>query len=141
MDIASQLEAITRGRTEPATADAAERIGCGDLRHADRRSRSLHDRSTWLLWSDGRRQREHEPPKPLLVALTLATMAGVVAVAFRVDRTYGRWLTRISPLTVPRERYEHLRDGYRVRKADATDFAELMNDLWNQIDLARSLRP
>ena len=68
-------------------------------------------------------------------------MAGVVAVAFRVDRTYGRWLTRISLLTVPRERYEHLRDGYRVRKADATDFAELMNDLWNQIDLARSLRP
>jgi hypothetical protein len=75
------------------------------------------------------------------MAMTLATMAGVVAVAYRFDRTYGRWLTRMSPLTVPRERYEHVRDGYRVRKADATDFAELMNDLWNEIDLARSLRP
>jgi hypothetical protein len=77
-------------------------------------------------------------PTPLLVGLAVAAMAAIGVLAYRLDRAYGRWLTRMDPLTGPRDRYDHLRDGYRVRRAGAADFASFVNDLMSEIARARS---
>jgi hypothetical protein len=87
---------------------------------------------------------EDEVPKALTVGLTLAAVAAVVGLAIRLDRrytrTYGRWLTDISPLTGPRARVVRFKTTYRRRKLDATDIGQLVNELWEEIDLARALR-
>ena len=82
-------------------------------------------------------------PKPVAVALTIAAAAAVVGIAYRVDRAYSRWsrdwLRSMSPLTKPRARYVRARDGYRVRRDDTIDLFKLMNELWDEIDVARAL--
>lgn len=77
-------------------------------------------------------------PKPLTVVVAIASMAAVVAVAYRIDRAYSRWLTRVNPLTTPRERVAHLRTGYRVRREDATEFARFINEFLEEV--ARATR-
>jgi hypothetical protein len=78
-----------------------------------------------------------ELPKPLTIVVAITTIAVVVGVAYRLDRTYARWLTRMSPLTEPRERAVRLRDGYRVRRATASEFAHLINDFMDEVARAR----
>jgi hypothetical protein len=79
-------------------------------------------------------------PKPLLVALTVATLAAIGVLAYRLDRAYGRWLVGIDPLTGPRDRFDRMRDGYRARRDGATDFASFVNDLMSEVERARSPR-
>ena len=76
-------------------------------------------------------------PKPLTVAVAIGTLAVVVGVAYRIDRAYERWLNKMSPLTRPRERAVQLRDSYRVRRASTTEFAQLINDLMDEVARAR----
>jgi hypothetical protein len=77
-------------------------------------------------------------PKPLLVALTVATVAAVGVLSYRLDRAYGRWLIRIDPLTGLRDRFDRVRDGYRALRAGAADLASFINDLMSEIERARS---
>ena len=76
-------------------------------------------------------------PKPVAVAVAIATGAVLVGVAYRLDRAYTRWLTRVNPLTGPRTRAVQLRDGYRVRRADASELAHFINELMDEIARAR----
>ena len=39
-----------------------------------------------------------------------------------------------------RDRYDHLRDGYRVRRAGAADFASFVNDLMSEIEATQNQR-
>jgi hypothetical protein len=79
-------------------------------------------------------------PKPLTVVVTVAAVAAVVGVAYRLDRTYARWLTDTSPFIKPRARLDQLRTGYRTRHADMSDLAHVIFDVLDEIDLVRSLR-
>jgi hypothetical protein len=87
---------------------------------------------------------EDQVPKALTVGLTLAAVAAVVGVAIRLDRAWDRayedWSTEMSPLTRPRARILRFETTYRRRKLDATDIGQLINELWDEIDLARALR-
>jgi hypothetical protein len=76
-------------------------------------------------------------PRFIAVAVAIAAGAVVVGVAYRLDRAYARWLTRVSPLTGPRARAVQLRDGYRVRRADASELAHFINDLMDEVARAR----
>ena len=76
-------------------------------------------------------------PKPITVAVAIASMAAVVAVAYRIDRAYSRWMTRVNPLTTPREWVAHLRTGYRVRREDAFEFTQVINELLDEVARAR----
>ena len=76
-------------------------------------------------------------PKPATVVVAIALMAGVVAIAYRIDRTYSRWLTRVDPLTTPRERVATLKAGYRVRREGASEFAQFINELLDEVARAR----
>jgi hypothetical protein len=83
-------------------------------------------------------------PKALTIGLTVAAVAAVVGVAVRLDRAYQRaykdWSKDMSPLTKPRERVLRFKTTYRRRRLDASDFGALVNELWDEIDLARGLR-
>lgn len=79
-------------------------------------------------------------PKPLTVVVTVAAMAALVGVAYRLDRAYARWLTEMSPFIKPRARFDQLRTGYGTRRADMSDLAHLIFDVLDEIDLARSIR-
>jgi hypothetical protein len=83
-------------------------------------------------------------PKALTIGLTLAAVAAVVGVAIRLDRGYERaykeWSTEISPLTKPRARVLRFKTAYRRRRADTLDLSALINELWDEIDIARALR-
>ena len=87
---------------------------------------------------------EDQVPKALTLGLTLAAVAAVVGVAIRLDRAWDRayenWSTEMSPLTKPRARVLRFKTTYRRRKLDAADVSELVNELWDEIDLARALR-
>jgi hypothetical protein len=76
-------------------------------------------------------------PKPVAIAVAIAVGAVAVGVAYRLDRAYTKWLTRMSPLTGPRERAVQLRTTYRVRRADASEFIHFINDFMDEVARAR----
>ena len=80
-------------------------------------------------------------PKALTIGLTLAAVAAVVGVAIRLDRAWDRayedWSTDMSPLTKPRARVFRFKSNYHRRKADTVDISTLINELWDEIDIAR----
>ena len=87
---------------------------------------------------------EDQVPKALTVGLTLGAVAAVVGVAIRIDRAwekaYKNWSTEMSPLTKPRARVLRFKTTYRRRRTDTVDISSLINELWDEIDLARALR-
>ena len=80
-------------------------------------------------------------PKALTIGLTLTAVAAVVGVAIRLDRAwesaYKNWSTEMSPLTKPRARIFRFKSNYHRRKTDTVDISTLINELWDEIDLAR----
>ena len=87
---------------------------------------------------------EDQVPKALTVGLALAAVAAVVGVAIRLDRAWDRayedWSKEMSPLTKPRARVLRFKTTYRRRRAGAIDISSLVNELWDEIDVARALR-
>ena len=87
---------------------------------------------------------EDQVPKALTVGLTIAAVAAVIGVAIRLDRAwenaYENWSTEMSPLTKPRARVLRFKTTYRRRRTDTVDISSLINELWDEIDLARALR-
>ena len=87
---------------------------------------------------------EDQVPKALTVGLTIAAVGAVVGIAVRLDRAWDRaykdWSTDMSPLTKPRARVLGFKTTYRRRRDDTIDFSSLINELWDEIDIARALR-
>ncbi len=73
-------------------------------------------------------------------AATVTVQAAMVGIGYRLDRAYRLWLSDISPLTGPRARAEHMRIGYRERRADVSDGALVMIAVLDEIARARAMR-
>ena len=77
----------------------------------------------------------------MLIA-TAATLAAAVAIAYRLDRRYGRWearwLAEVSPLTGPRDRVARVRTGYRNRREDVSDLVWIISAVMDEVAAARS---
>jgi hypothetical protein len=66
-------------------------------------------------------------------AATLLTLAAVVAIAYRCDRAYRRWLEEISPLAAPRVRLARLRTDWRQRRANVTGVAQVISSVLDEV--------
>jgi hypothetical protein len=74
-------------------------------------------------------------------SITVATVVGfaaVVWVAYWCDRTYRRWLRENHPLAGQRARLVRLNTGYREKRANATEAAQIISDVLVEIARARS---
>jgi hypothetical protein len=67
---------------------------------------------------------------------TLIGVAAVLGIAWWGERTYRRWLKENHPLADTRARLEGVKTGYRRRRANLTEVAQLIGDILDEIGLA-----
>ncbi|HEY7478591.1 MAG TPA: hypothetical protein VIB62_10180 [Actinomycetota bacterium] len=72
-------------------------------------------------------------PDRIILAATVVIGLGVVIVITRWDRAYRRWQGEISPLLGPRTRVTRWRSSLRGQRANAGEFAGLINEIMDEV--------
>lgn len=74
-------------------------------------------------------------------AVTVIIIVAGLGVAYWCDRAYGRWVKAISPLAGPRARVVRMRVGYQDRRATATDTAQIIGAVLDEVARATATAP
>jgi len=64
---------------------------------------------------------------------TLIICAAAVGVSYACDRAYRRWSRENHPFAGPRARVEHMRSGYRERRATVIELAQVINSVIDEV--------
>jgi translation elongation factor EF-G len=67
---------------------------------------------------------------------TLIIVAAVVGIAYGSDRVYRRWLRENHPLAEYRARMDRLRTGYREKRANISEGAQVISEVLVEVTRA-----
>ena len=77
------------------------------------------------------------PNRAIEIGIVVLTGAAIVVV-YLADRSYRRWAKEASPFAGPRARAAAIKSSYRQKRSTATDIAQMIGDIVEAVELARS---
>jgi hypothetical protein len=74
----------------------------------------------------------------LEIVATLIGVAAIVGITYAGDRVYHRWLEENHPLAEHRARIDRLKAGFRRKRANVAEVAQIVSDVLVEVARATS---